>query len=299
MPIWKDEKGKREYVEVTPSREEDLWLKCQSCGELIFRKKLAQNNYICPSCGAYFFLSAHERIATLLDHGTAEEITKPIVSNDPLGFVDRKPYRERLEEARGATGMLDAVRVVKGRIGGHPVVLAVMDFRFIGGSMGSVVGEQLCHAMEVSLQEGIPFVFVAASGGARVQEGVISLLQMAKTLAVRRRLAEAGVPYIAVFTYPTTGGVLASIASVADVTLAERGTRIGFAGPRVIEQTTKEKLPPNFQTEEFALQHGIVDRVVAREELRAELIRLLSVLDGRGDGRRADAEGPRGEDSRA
>ncbi len=285
MPIWKDEKkSKREYVEVTPSRAEDLWLRCQSCGELVFRKKLAQNSYICPHCGAYFFLSAQERIASLVDEGSARDVTAPLVANDPLGFVDRKPYPERVKEAQRETGLLDAVAVVEAEIGGYPVVLAVMDFRFIGGSMGSVVGEQLCLAMERAIESRRPFVLVAASGGARVQEGVLSLLQMPKTVLVRRKLAEAGVPYIAVFTYPTTGGVLASIASLADITLAERGTRVGFAGPRVIEQTTKEKLPPDFQTEGFALAHGMVDQVVPREALKDELARILAILDGGRDG---------------
>ena len=285
MPIWKDEKkSKRDYVEVTPSRARDLWLRCQSCGELVFRKKLAQNNYICPHCGAYFFLSAQERIASLVDEGSAVDVTAPLVAGDPLGFVDRKPYPERIKEAQRETGLLDAVAVVEAEIGGHPVVLAVMDFRFIGGSMGSVVGEQLCLAMERAVERRVPFVLVTASGGARVQEGVLSLMQMPKTVLVRRKLAEAGIPYIAVFTYPTTGGVLASIASLADITLAERGSRIGFAGPRVIEQTTKEKLPPNFQTEDFALAHGMVDQVVPREALKEELSRILAILDGGRDG---------------
>jgi|Deesub1362B_J571_1020462.scaffolds.fasta_scaffold00224_29 acetyl-CoA carboxylase carboxyl transferase subunit beta len=285
MPIWKDEKkNRRDYVEVTPSRAEDLWLRCQSCGELVFRKKLAQNSYICPHCGAYFFLSAEERIASLVDEGSAVDITVPLVTNDPLRFVDRKPYPNRVKEAQRETGLLDAVKVVEARIEGHSVVLAVMDFRFIGGSMGSVVGEELCLAMERAVERSVPFVLIAASGGARVQEGVLSLMQMPKTVLVRGKLAEAGVPYIAVFTYPTTGGVLASIASLADITLAERGTKIGFAGPRVIEQTTKEKLPPDFQTEDFALARGMVDRVVRREELRAELAKILSLFDGGRDG---------------
>ncbi len=280
MPIWKDERSRRDYVEVTAPREEDLWIRCHACGELIFKRKLAQNNYICPSCGAYFFLSADERIASLADTGSVRDITPSLVSSDPLEFSDRKPYRERLREAQEATGLLDAIKVVEAKIGGHPVILAVMDFRFIGGSMGTVVGEEICFAMERALDGGIPFVLVVASGGARVQEGVLSLLQMPKTVLVRRRLAEAGIPYIAVFTYPTTGGVLASIASLADITLAERGTKIGFAGPRVIEQVTKEKLPVNFQTESFAYAHGIVDLVVPRERIRDELVRILGVLEG-------------------
>ena len=280
MPIWKDEKrGRRDYVEVPPSRAEDLWMRCQSCGELVFRKKLAQNNYICPHCGAYFFLSARERIESLLDEGFAD-ITPPLVSDDPLGFVDRKPYVERIAEAQRDTGLPDALMVAEGKIEGHPVVIAAMDFRFIGGSMGSVVGEGLCRAMERAVELGCAFIFVAASGGARVQEGVIALLQMPKTVLVRGKLSESGIPYIAVFTYPTTGGVLASLASLADIVIAERGTKIGFAGPRVIEQTTREKLPPDFQTDYFALAHGIVDKVVPREKLREELARILSVLEG-------------------
>jgi len=280
MPIWKDEKkSRRDYVEVTPSRAEDLWLRCQSCGELVFRKKLAQNNYICPHCGAYFFLSARERIESLVDEGYTD-ITPPLASDDPLGFVDRKPYTDRIAEAQRDTDLLDALMVAEGEVGGHKVVVAAMDFRFIGGSMGSVVGEGLCRAMERAVEAAVPFIFVPASGGARVQEGVISLLQMPKTVLVRKKLSEAGIPYIAVFTYPTTGGVLASLASLADIAIAERGTKIGFAGPRVIEQTTHEKLPPDFQTDSFALAHGIVDKVVPREKLREELVHLLSILEG-------------------
>lgn len=285
MPIRKDDKDR--YVEVEPRRgEEPLWLRCQSCGELVFRRKLRENNYICPRCGAYFFLTAHERVAALVDREGFRELKPPISSQDPLEFVDRRAYRERLREAQEATGLADALVVGEGEVAGHPVVLAVMDFRFIGGSMGTAVGEGLAWAMERAAGGQLPFVLVVASGGARVQEGILSLLQMIKTVAARGRLAQAGVPYIAILTYPSTGGVLASIGSLADITLAERGAMIGFAGPKVIEQTTGERLPPGFQTAQFALEHGLVDKVVAREELREELGRALGVL-ARGDAERS------------
>lgn len=279
MPIRRDDRDR--YVEVELRRgEEPLWLRCGACGELVFRRRLRENNYICPRCGAYFFLTAEERIAALVDEGTFQDLTLPLESKDPLSFSDRKPYADRLREAKETTGLKDAIVVGKGKISGHWVILAVMDFRFIGGSMGTVVGEQLAFAMERAAEERIPFVFVVASGGARVQEGVLSLLQMVKTVAARELLAEAGVPYIAVLTYPSTGGVMASIASLADVTLAEQGALIGFAGPRVIQQTTGEKLPPGFQRARYALEHGLVDGVVPREGLREELVRVLDVLEG-------------------
>jgi len=279
VPIRKDSKDR--YVEVELRRgEEPLWMRCGACGELVFRRRLRENNYICPRCGAYFFLTAQERIAALVDPDTFQDLTLPLESDDPLKFSDRKPYADRLREARESTGLSDAVMVGKGKIGGHEVILAVMDFRFIGGSMGVVVGEQLAHAMDVAVEARVPFVLVVASGGARVQEGVLSLLQMAKTVAARGRLARAGVPYIAVLTYPSTGGVMASIASLADVTLAEQGALIGFAGPRVIQQTTGEKLPPGFQRARYALEHGLVDGVVPREGLREELMQVLDVLAG-------------------
>ncbi len=279
MPIRKDDRS--HYVEVELRRgEEPLWLRCGSCGELVFRRRLQENSYICPRCGAYFFLTAQERIAALVDEGTFTDLTLPLSSEDPLSFSDRKPYTDRLREAKETTGLGDAVVVGRGEIGGHPAILAVMDFRFIGGSMGTVVGEQLAAAMERAAEERVPFVLVVASGGARVQEGVLSLLQMAKTVATRQLLAQTGVPYIAVLTYPSTGGVMASIASLADVTLAEQGALIGFAGPRVIQQTTGEKLPAGFQRAHYALSHGLVDAVVPREGLRGELIRVLDVLAG-------------------
>jgi len=270
---------KQQYFRIKMDQREQvgtLWRKCPSCKELVFRERVQENRGICPRCGGYFPLTAPERLALLADEGSFEDISKPIMAADPLGFVDRKPYPERLREAQEETGLPSEVLVGRARLGGLPIVLAVMDFRFIGGSMGSVMGEQLAHAIGLAAREGRPFILVSSSGGARMQEGTLSLMQMAKTAAARRELEEAKVPFISVMVYPTTGGVLASLASLGDVILAEKGALIGFAGRRVIEQTTGEKLPPDFQTEKFAYEHGMVDRVVGREEMKAELGRILS-----------------------
>ncbi|MGC9074353.1 MAG: acetyl-CoA carboxylase carboxyltransferase subunit beta [Candidatus Bipolaricaulaceae bacterium] len=281
MPIRRDKRDR--YVEIeVGAPAEPLWVRCESCGELIFRRKLQENQYVCPRCGAYFFLSAPERVASLVDEGSFEELPPPRIEEDPLGFSDQVPYKERLSRARVETNLNEAVLAGRAKVQGIPVILAVMDFRFIGGSMGVGVGEILALAMERAAEERKPFVLVVASGGARVQEGVLSLLQMVKVVAARGTLAQAGVPYIAILTYPSTGGVLASIGSIADVTIAEEGALIGFAGPRVIEQTTGERLPPGFQTAKFALEHGIVDAVVPRAKLKEELVRALSVLAGEG-----------------
>jgi len=281
VPIRRDKRDR--YVEIeVGAPAEPLWVRCESCGELIFRRKLQENQYVCPRCGAYFFLSAPERVASLVDEGSFEELPPPRIEEDPLGFSDQVPYKERLSRARVETNLNEAVLAGRAKVQGIPVILAVMDFRFIGGSMGVGVGEILALAMERAAEERKPFVLVVASGGARVQEGVLSLLQMVKVVAARETLAQAGVPYIAILTYPSTGGVLASIGGIADVTIAEEGALIGFAGPRVIEQTTGERLPPGFQTAKFALEHGIVDAVVPRAKLKEELVRALSVLAGEG-----------------
>lgn len=273
MAIFKEKKYLR--VDVDKKTDESLWMKCKSCGELVFKQRLRENNYICPNCGDYFFLTAKERIESLVDEGSFVDIAKPIVADDPLGFVDSRPYPERIKEAQEKTGLTDAIIVGRARIDGRPVVIAVMDFRFVGGSLGSVMGEQICTGIEAALEDGCPFILVSSSGGARVQEGVFSLMQMAKTVTVRSRLAEAEIPFISVMTYPTSGGVQASIASLGDVIIAERGAMIGFAGRRVIKDTIAQELPPHFQTDSFALEHGLIDRVVKREDLRAELAELL------------------------
>jgi acetyl-CoA carboxylase carboxyl transferase subunit beta len=273
MPIFKD----KEYLRVDLDKEPDesLWMKCKSCGELVFKRRVRENNNICPSCGEYFFLTAVERIALLADEASFEDMTLPIAADDPLEFSDRKPYPDRVADAQARTGLGDAILIGRASIAGFPVVIGVMDFRFIGGSMGSVVGEQICHGMEAAIEDRRPFVLVSSSGGARVQEGLFSLLQMAKTVAVRAKMAEVGLPFISVMTYPTSGGVQASIASLGDVIIAERGAMIGFAGRRVIQNAMTQELPSHFQSDAFAFEHGAIDRVVGREGMRDELSSLL------------------------
>jgi len=273
MSIFKDKQYLR--VNVDNVSDDSLWMKCKACGELIFKRRVRENNNICPNCGEYFFLTVEERIEMLVDDDEFDNISKSIEASDPLGFVDRKGYRERIEEAQGTTGLPDAIVVGRVRIGGAPVVLGVMDFRFIGGSMGSVVGEQICHGIETAIEDRVPFVLVSSSGGARLQEGLFSLMQMAKTVAVRAKLADARLPFISVMTYPTSGGVQASIASLGDIIVAERGAMIGFAGRRVIQHTLAQDLPDDYQTDSFAFEHGAIDRVVKREDLREELATLL------------------------
>ncbi|MFC2081611.1 acetyl-CoA carboxylase, carboxyltransferase subunit beta [Candidatus Bipolaricaulota bacterium] len=278
MAIFKD----KQYLRVDVDREPDdsLWMKCKSCDELVFKRRVRDNNNICPNCGEYFFLTAEERFEMLIDEGSFVDISVPIAAADPLLFVDRMAYPDRVSEAQAATGLYDAIVVGKVTIGESPAVLGAMDFRFIGGSMGSVVGEQICHGIEVAIEERCPFVLVSSSGGARLQEGLFSLLQMAKTVAVRERLAEEGLPFVSIMTYPTSGGVQASIASLGDVIIAERGAMIGFAGRRVIQHTIAQDLPDHYQTDAFAFEHGAIDRVVARAEMRDELISLLGFLGG-------------------
>ncbi|HCP32241.1 TPA: acetyl-CoA carboxylase, carboxyltransferase subunit beta [Candidatus Acetothermia bacterium] len=273
MAIFKD----RHYFRVNLEKktDESLWMKCKSCGELVFKRRVRENNNICPHCGEYFFLTAQERIESLIDKGSFTDISKPIVASDPLLFQDTKPYPQRIEEAQEKTALASAIIIGSVTIVGIPVVMGVMDFRFIGGSMGAVMGEQICHGMEEAIRRRQPFILVSSSGGARIQEGLFSLLQMAKTAAVRGRLAEEHLPFISIMTYPTTGGVQASIASLGDIIIAEKGAMIGFAGRRVIQNTIAEELPSNYQTDAFALEHGFIDRVVNREDLREELGKVL------------------------
>jgi len=274
MAIFKD----KHYFRVKLDREADegLWMKCKSCGELVFKRRVRENNNICPYCGEYFFLTAKERLESLIDEGSFEDISSPIMADDPLAFQDTRPYPQRIEAAQKETGLPSAIIIGSANIARVPVVIGVMDFRFIGGSMGSVMGEQICHGMEEAMRRRCPFILVSASGGARIQEGVFSLLQMAKTATVRARLAAERLPFISLMTYPTTAGVEASIASMGDIIIAERGTLVGFAGRRVIRDTIAEELPKNFQTDSFALEHGFLDRVVAREDLGDELARVLN-----------------------
>lgn len=252
----------------------DVFEKCQGCGEILYRERLAQNLNVCPTCGHHLRISADAYLSILLDSGTFEELDEGLLAADPLGFVDLKAYPERIAAAE-AKGRNEAVVTGLGELDGIRLALAVMDFGFVGGSMGSVVGEKIARAGRVALECKLPLVIVSASGGARMQEGIYSLMQMAKTSSVLARLHEAGLPFISVITDPTTGGVTASYAMLGDVNLAEPGALIGFAGPRVIEETIKQELPQGFQRSEFLADHGMVDRVVDRRELKSTIANLL------------------------
>jgi acetyl-CoA carboxylase carboxyl transferase subunit beta len=253
----------------------DVWEKCPSCSKIVYRQKLQENWNVCPECGFHMRLPAAEYIELLIDARTFVQRDANLRSGDPLHFTDQKPYRDRLREAERKTGRGDAVITGEGNLETIPVQLTVMDFSFIGGSMGSVVGEKIARSGLRALQQKQPLIVVSASGGARMMEGIFSLMQMAKTSAVLAQLHEAGLPYISVITDPTTGGVTASYAMLGDVNLAEPGALIGFAGPRVIEQTIKQALPEGFQRAEFLLEHGMVDRIVDRRRMKEEIARLL------------------------
>jgi len=256
----------------------DVFYKCDGCGEILPREKLAQNLNVCPHCGFHYRVSARQYVDLLLDAGSFQELDPALRSGDPLEFVDLKPYRDRLDAAHRKGGSGDAALTGHGSMEGVPVALAVMDFSFIGGSMGSVVGEKIARAGRLALERKMPFIVVSASGGARMMEGIFSLMQMAKTSSVLARLHEAGLPFISVLTDPTTGGVTASYAMLGDINLAEPGALVGFAGPRVIEETIKQELPDGFQRAEFLERHGMVDRVVPRTELKSTIVLLLRHL---------------------
>jgi acyl-CoA carboxylase subunit beta len=260
----------------------DLWTKCPTCSTMLFNKQLDKNLRVCTTCGHHFRLSAEARIGHLLDHGTWTEHDAGLQSVDALGFVDQRPYPERLVAAQTATGMRDAAVWGTGAVGGTEVALCVMDFGFMGGSMGAVVGEKVTRAAEHALAARVPLIVVSASGGARMQEGTLALMQLAKTLAALERLRAGGVPFISVLSDPTTGGVFASFAAVGDVNVAEPDALIGFAGARVTAGTIAAELPPGFQRSEFLFSHGFVDRVVTRAELHDELARILRLLPARG-----------------
>jgi len=272
-------------LEEREREDEALWRKCKSCGKLVFKKKVRENQNVCPNCGEYFFLTARERIKLLIDEGTFVDMTKRIEASDPLDFSDVKTYEERIKESQEETDLLDAVIVGAGQVKEEPLVLSAMDFRFIGGSMGSVAGEQMVHGMRKAVEKNHPYVLVSSSGGARMQEGLLSLMQMVKTTAARQEMVRQSVPFISVMTYPTTAGVEASIASLGDVIIAERGALIGFAGKRVIEETIGEELPPNFQSGEFAYEQGMVDSIVERDALRDELATILKFFGANGGGK--------------
>lgn len=253
----------------------DVWDKCPSCGEILYREKLRENWNVCPVCSFHMRLGAVEYVALLLEEETVEEHDAELRSGDPLGFVDLKAYPDRLAQAERKTEQGDALLAVSGELAGIPVQLAVMNFAFIGGSMGSVVGEKIARAGLRALDRKEPLIVISASGGARMMEGIFSLMQMAKTSTVLEQLDAAGLPYISLLTDPTTGGVTASFAMLGDVNLAEPGALIGFAGPRVIEQTIKQELPEGFQRSEFLLEHGMIDAIIDRRQMKAEIARIL------------------------
>ena len=259
-------------------RTEGLWQKCEGCRQIIWKKDLEANWSVCPKCGWHSRIDAAVRLKLLLDDGEYREFDATLRSADPLGFIDSKPYTERLHASEEATNMCDALIAAEGKLAGRTVQLCVMEARFIAGSLGSVVGEKIARAIDRSLHQRDPLIIVSASGGARMQEGAVSLMQMAKISAGLMKLDEARIPYVSILTDPTTGGVTASYAMLGDLNIAEPGALIGFAGPRVIEQAVRQKLPEGFQRSEFLLKHGMVDDVVPRTELKPYLARALKFL---------------------
>jgi acetyl-CoA carboxylase carboxyl transferase subunit beta len=259
---------------------EGLWVKCDNCKEIVYKKEVAANANVCPKCNYHFRISARERLEQLLDDAYFTEFDADVAPVDPLGFEDTKPYRKRIVESQKKTGLKDALISCTGTLGGFPVVVAVMEYGFMGGSMGSVVGEKVTRCAERALRERSPLFVISCSGGARMQEGALSLMQMAKISAALARLDEAGIPYISILTDPTTGGVTASFAMLGDLNVAEPKALIGFAGPRVIEQTIRQKLPVGFQRSEFLLEHGMIDIIVERSQMREALISCLQFMVG-------------------
>ncbi len=255
-----------------------LWTRCNNCRRILYKQDIIDNQLVCPACNFHFRLSAKERLDMLFDKGKYKLIDQDIAPKDPLQFVDSKKYSKRLEENRKKTSFPDAALNAKGKMGDLDVIIVALDFNFMGGSMGSVVGEKITRAAELALKEVLPLIIVSCSGGARMQEGVFSLMQLMKTSSAVARLDEAGLPYISLLVDPTTGGVTASFAMLGDINIAEPNALIGFAGPRVIEQTIKEKLPKGFQRSEFLLQHGMLDDVVDRKNLRSYLVRALRLF---------------------
>jgi len=285
MPIsdWFKAREQRRYTTPTsPAAPSDVpdgvWVRCEGCKHTLYMGDLERSLMVCPSCGRHHDISAPERLEMLIDEGSFDEVDEHLRSADPLEFTSGKAYKDQVVTAMERTGLPEALVSGTASIGGHRVVIGVMDFRFIGASMGSVVGEKIARAFELALAEGLPLVLVTASGGARMQEGMLSLMQMAKTSAAAARLSAAGIPYLAVLTNPTMGGVTASFAMLGDVIVAEPGALIGFAGPRLVEQTIRKSLPKGFQTSEALLEHGMIDMVVDRRQLKDTLVSLLSYL---------------------
>src|SRR5271156_4387020 len=280
MAWFKRESGDLENSGAKRVKTEGLWVKCEGCRQIIWKKDLEENLNVCPKCDKHFRIDARTRLAQLLDDNQYEVFDGNLVSTDPLKFADLKTYSSRLEQAQAETGLKDAVINARGKLNGRPVIVSAMEYAFIGGSMGAVVGEMITRAIERALDSKTPLIIVSASGGARMMEGVISLMQLAKISAALARLDKAKVPYISVLTDPTTGGVTASFAMLGDLNVAEPGALIGFAGPRVIEQTIQQTLPDGFQRSEFLPEPGFLDAVVPRKELKSFIASSLDLLLG-------------------
>ena len=280
MPWFKKDRETPEPSETRKVRTEGLWIKCDGCRQIIWKRDLEANLNLCPKCGQHFKIDARTRLEQLLDDARWTEHDADLASSDPLSFVDQKSYKDRLRTMKSVTGLNDALITAEGTLQGRPVIVCSMDYRFIGGSMGAVVGEKITRAIERALAARRPLLIVSASGGARMMEGAVSLMQMAKISCALMRLDEARVPYICILTDPTTGGVTASFAMLGDLNIAEPKALIGFAGPRVIEQTIRQKLPAGFQRSEFLLEHGMLDAVVPRQELKNWIARALVFLCG-------------------
>jgi acetyl-CoA carboxylase carboxyl transferase subunit beta len=280
MAWFKRQSGELDTSGERKVRTEGLWVKCENCRQIIWKKDLEENLNVCPKCQKHFRIDARTRLAQLIDDNQYEVFDSNLSSTDPLKFVDLKPYSSRLRQAQEETGLKDAVINAQGKLLGRPVVASVMEYAFIGGSMGAAVGEAITRAVERAADTKTPLIIVYASGGARLMEGVISLMQLAKISAALARLDKAKVPYISLMTDPTTGGVTASFAMLGDLNIAEPGALIGFAGPRVIEQTIRQKLPAGFQRSEFLLEHGMLDAVVHRKQLKPYIARALDFMAG-------------------
>ena len=278
MAWFKRESGDLQQPEEKKVRTEGLWVKCERCRQIIWKKELEDNLNVCPKCEYHFRIDAAARLLLLLDEGSIETSDETLTSTDPLNFTDTKTYKSRLDKGQAQTGLKDAIINASGTLNGRRVIVSSMEYSFIGGSMGAVVGEAITRAIERALEAKQPMIVVSASGGARMMEGVVSLMQMAKISAALGRLDDAKVPYISILTDPTTGGVTASYAMLGDLNIAEPGALIGFAGPRVIEQTIRQKLPEGFQRSEFLLQHGMLDAVVHRKELKTYIARALDFM---------------------
>jgi acetyl-CoA carboxylase carboxyl transferase subunit beta len=278
MTWFKRQSGELDTSGEKKVRTEGLWVKCEQCRQIIWKKDLEDNLNVCPKCDKHFRIDARARLAQLLDDNEYDITDADLVSTDPLKFVDLKTYSSRLKQAQSDTGLKDAVINAHGKLNGRPVIVSAMEYSFIGGSMGAVVGEAITRAIEQATDSKQPIIIISASGGARMMEGVVSLMQLAKISAALARLDEARVPYISVLTDPTTGGVTASFAMLGDLNIAEPGALIGFAGPRVIEQTIRQKLPQGFQRAEFLLEHGMLDAVVHRKQLKPYIARALEFM---------------------